>query len=322
MPEWHVIATAGSGIVFMGSVLVLLWFFVYGSLGVPVSGEWVIYRNVTKPLRIAFGSFLLFAGLTTWARRRTAQPSSSAFGFFAVSLVAAAFLALGPRIEALGGDLGAGPYTWLLAFVPGFDGLRVPARFLMLVALFLSVLAGIGAAALLEIRRRQLAIALIAAGMSGILFEAWVAPLRTNQPVIPDARFFAPEPPSVGRRMNPIYRVVRQLPESAVLIEFPFGESAHEILAVFYAGHHRRRLVNGYSGFFPRSYTDRVGALHDVFANPARAAEVLRSSGATHALVHEGAFRGGQGKEVSDWLESIGARQLTAHEKDVLYELR
>ena len=104
------------------------------------------------------------------------------------------------RLEGAGRDLGAGPYTWLLEFVPGFDGLRVPARFLMLVALFLSVLAGLGAAALLRLRQRQVAIVLIAAGMAGILFEAWVAPMRTNQPVVPDARFYVPDPPAAGRR--------------------------------------------------------------------------------------------------------------------------
>jgi hypothetical protein len=321
MREWHVIATAGAGIVCLGSAAVLLWFFVHGNLALPVSGEWVIYRNVTRPLRVAFVSFLLFAVLASWARVRTAQPASSAFGFFAVAAVAAALFALGPRIETLGRDLGAGPYTWLLEFVPGFDGLRVPARFLMLVALFLSVLAGLGAAALLRLRR-QVAIVLIAAGMFGVLYEAWFAPMRTNQPVIPDARFYVPNPPAAGRRLNPIYRVVGQLPESTVLIEFPFGEPAHEMLAVFHAGIHRRRLVNGYSGFFPRSYTDRVGALHDVFKNPARAADVLRSTGATHALVHEGVYAGSEGKEISAWLQSLGAREITANRTDRLFVLR
>jgi hypothetical protein len=146
--------------------------------------------------------------------------------------------------------------------------------------------------------------------------------MPTNQPVIPDARFVSPQPPAVGRPMNPIYRVVGQLPESAVLIEFPFGEPAHEMLAVFYAGSHRRRLVNGYSGFFPRRDTDRVGALHDISVNPERAAAVLLSSGATHALVHEGAYTGGRAKDVSAWLESIGAREITANGTDRIFALR
>ena len=41
--------------------------------------------------------------------------------------------------------LGTGPYYWLWQYVPGFDGVRAPARFLMIVALFLAVLAGLGA---------------------------------------------------------------------------------------------------------------------------------------------------------------------------------
>ena len=322
MAEWQVIAAAGAGIVFCATAAVLAWFFVYGQLALPIGGEWVIYRNVTRPLRIALASFLIFVAVSAWARRQAHTRSDSAFGFFAVALVAAGFFALGPRIETLGHDLGAGPYTWLFNLMPGFDGLRVPARFLMLVALFLSVLAGLGAAVLLQARRRVISIGVIAAGMIGILVEAWVMPIGTNQPVIPDAAFYTPEPPAVGRRMNPIYRVVRQLPESTVLIEFPFGEPAYEIFAAFYAGDHRRPIVNGYSGFFPRSYTARVGALHDISVNPERAADVLRSSGATHALVHEGAFREGKGKEVSGWLRSIGAREITANGTDRLFQLR
>ena len=322
MREWLVIVTAGSGIVFLGSAIVLLWFFVFGSLALPISGEWIIYRNATRPLRIALVSFVLFAGLSTWARRGVAQPSNQAFGFFAVAVVAAAFFAFGPQIETLGNRLGTGPYRWLIDFVPGFDGLRVPARFLMLVALFLSVLAGLGAAALLRMRLRAIAIGIIAAGMLGILVEAWAVPIGTNQPVIPDEAFYSPEPPAAGRRVNPIYRVVRQLPESTVLIEFPFGEQAYEILAVFYAGQHRQPLVNGYSGFFPRSYTDRVHALHDISIDPARAVAALRASGATHALVHEGAYKEGRGKEISAWLRSLGAKEVTANGTDRLFAIR
>jgi hypothetical protein len=122
--------------------------------------------------------------------------------------------------------------------------------------------------------------------------------------------------------VNPIYRVVRQRPESTVLIEFPFGEQAYEILAVFHAGQHRLPLVNGYSGFFPRSYTDRVHALHDISIDPARAAAALRASGATHALVHEGAYREGRGKEISAWLMSNGAKEVTANGTDRLFALR
>ena len=118
-------------------------------------------------------------------------------------------------------------------------------------------------------------------------------------------------------------RVAEIAPDFArMAIEFPFGEPAYEIFAVFYAGDHRRKLVNGYSGFFPRSYAGRVAALHDVTTNPQRAADVLRASGATHALVHEGAFTGDKGREVSEWLKTLGAREVTSHRTDRLFEIR
>ena len=59
----------------------------------------------------------------------------------------------------------AGPYHFLYSHVPGFDGLRVPARFAMLVVLFLSVAAGFGAAAIERCFRSGGAIA-IALGVS------------------------------------------------------------------------------------------------------------------------------------------------------------
>ena len=260
------IATAGSGIVFLGSALVLLWFFVFGNLALPrlwrvdhLSQRDEAAQNCPRLVPA------LCRTLDLGATRRGPAVEPGAFGFFAVAVDRGGVLRVrSARSRRSDTSSEQARTPWLIDFVPGFDGLRVPARFLMLVALFLSVLAGAGAAALLRIRWRALAIGIIAAGMTGILFEAWVAPIGINQPVIPDARFFAPDPPAVGRRMNPIYRVVRQLPEATVLVEFPFGEPAYEIFAVFYAGDHRRKLVNGYSGFFPRSYTDRVAALHDV----------------------------------------------------------
>ena len=56
-------------------------------------------------------------------------------------------MSLGPQIYARGKLIEArNVYAPFYAFVPGFDGLRVPARFAMVVALGLAGLAGCGAA--------------------------------------------------------------------------------------------------------------------------------------------------------------------------------
>jgi hypothetical protein len=320
IPEWQVLAIATSGVFLAGSVAVLVWYFVHGHLTLSIFGSHAVRQNASQPLIIAAWSFVAFASVTAIARRH-AGPSTTASGFFVVAVALAALFALGPRMQTLGRDLGAGPYGWLLT-LPGFDGLRVPARFLMLVALFLAVLAGIGAAALLASRLRSAAYVAIAAGAIGILAESWVAPLQTNQPVIPAAGFTVPPPPASGRAVNPIYRVIRDLPDPVLLAELPFGEPAYEVLAVFNAGYHRRPLLNGYSGFFPRTYLDRAGVLHQLPDRADAAERLLREANVTHVLVHEAAFLDDLGPQISAWLLAMGARPVTSHERDRLFSLQ
>ena len=130
-----------------------------------------------------------------------------------------------------------------------------------------------------------------------------------------------PAPPASGRALNPIYRVIRDLPDPVLLAELPFGEPAYDVLAVFNAGHHRRPLLNGYSGFFPPRYLDRARVLHRL-PNRAEAAErILREAHVTHLLVHEAAFPDDRGQQISAWLLTIGARPVTSHERDRLFSL-
>ena len=322
LPEWHVLGLGTAIVLFSGSAVVLLWYFVHGRLDLTAFGGSVIYQNASQPLTIAVASFVAFAGLTTAARRLTSVPSQQAFGFFAIAACAAALLALGPRMHALGRDLGPGLYQWVIDFLPGYDGLRVPARFLMLVALFLAALAGLGAATLLATRYRRTAMIALGVAATGILAEAWVAPMQMDQPVIPPAEFTVPPRPAAGDRRNPLYHQIKTLPDPVVLAELPFGEPAYDVLAVFYAGYHRRPLLNGYSGFFPRSYRERARVLQALPANGERAAAVLRDAQATHVLVHEAAYASDRGKKISEWLLSIGARQVATHGQDRLFALR
>lgn len=322
MRDWHVVATALSGLVSLGSALFAGVMFVNGAVEVSWAGQHVIYRKATAALIYAALSFVAFVALRAAASRgRTPQPGDGS-GFFVVAAIAAGLLALGPTIHALGRGLGPGPYAWLLAYVPGFDGLRVPARFVMIVALFMAVLAGLGAAIVLRVRARGAGAAVVLAGAIAILAESWVAPLQMNMPVLPGDGLALPPPPASGRRTPPMYSLLRDLPGDVVLVEFPFGDPAYDVLAAFYAGHHRRALVNGYSGFFPPSYIERVDVFRSAPEDPDRAAAALRESGATHVLVHQGAFRDDRGQRLSDWLTSIGAAPVSQLGTDRLFELK
>lgn len=327
LPAWRLALTCASGLLLAASVYVVAALFVEGHFTIHVAGTSTIFRNSTRPLVLALASVVVFVAAT---HGKAQGPGPKAHvettGFFACALIAAGLLALGPRIEAGGQPLGPGPYAWLFELVPGFDGFRVPARFLMLVALFLAVLAGLGAAALLA-RWRAAAAALVLAASVGILAEAWMAPMALSAPIVPHDPLVTPRRLAVGKRLSPLYSMIQRLPDPVVLVEFPFGEPAYEIQAMVYAGHHRRPILNGYSGFFPASYRERAAAFRGLPSNfdqadLDRAAQVLKASGATYALVHEGALQADLGKEISDWLVSHGARLAASDGSDKLFQLR
>ena len=320
MRDWQILATALTAIVALASAAVVVTIFVNGAIDLSVAGRRQIYRNATTPLMYAAVSFVIFAALRAVAMRRRVAERHDGFGFFLVAALAAALLAMGPTLHALGRGLGDGPYAWLLAYVPGFDGLRVPARFLMLVALFVAALAGLGAALILRVPVKGVGHAIIGAAAIGVLAESWVAPIDMNTPVLPE-HLRLPAPPASGRRLPPIYAQVRDLSGDPVLVEFPFGDPAYDILAAFHAGHHRRPLVNGYSGFFPPSYTERAAALRHAPDEPDRGAAALKASGATHVVVHLNAYPDNRGQRIVEWLLSLGATPVSQDNADRLFAL-
>ena len=315
--RWERLLLSGFAAVFAASVATLLVLFVRGSLPVRVEGR--PWRD-TDPFLVAALVLPALAALVPAWRRALRTSPGSLVAFAATSAVLAGLLALGPRIYAAGQLLGTGPYMWLFAYVPGFDGVRVPARFLMIMACFLALLAGIGAATLFARSRRAGAIAVLA-GTLGILAESWVVPMPMNVRLAPFGFNLTPRRLDMGEDMSPLYKLIRDEPGKVALIEFPYGEPAYEILATFYAGYHRRPLVNGYSGFFPENYLRRRNFISGIPFDLDAATRSLRSSGATHALVHEAAFPGGRGKEISTWLTSLGARLVASYGTDKLYQL-
>jgi hypothetical protein len=302
---------------FAVSAAALLTLFVRGTLPIRVEGR--PWRD-TDPFLIAVIVLPLIAAATPMGRRFWQGAGGVPVAFAAIAATVAGLLALGPRISSAGRLLGNGPYMVLYNLVPGFDGVRVPARFFMVMALFLAVLAGLGAAAALARSRRLGAVAVLA-GVLGMIAESWVVPMPMNVRLAPFGFNLTPRDLEMGEEISPLYRLIRDEPGKVALIEFPFGEAPYEILATFYAGYHRRPLVNGYSGFFPESYLRRRNFLSGIPFDLEAATRSLRSSGATHALVHEAAFTRGRGKEISQWLTSIGAQLVATHGTDKLFLL-
>lgn len=292
-----------------------------GSFLIPIRGVWAESHSA--------GGLLLRTAMLAVAwilvRRHPGQSNAegarSPWGFYAVAALAAAAFALGPEISVKGLVISPGPYAWLMQYVPGFDGLRVPARYLMLMALFLSVLVGLGASALIGRARRFGTVCVLAAGVM-MLAEGWPAVFPTNVRLAAGRLDITPRHLGVGKNIPPVYRAIRDSELPMVLLELPFGTAAWDLHAVYYAGYHRQRLVNGYSGFFPESHLFLVRMFNSRGMDPDATWRALLATRTTHVLVHEAAFPERERREISDWLKASGAREILVDGTDRLFIVR
>jgi len=305
---------------------------IFGGFEINILGLPIRARSPDRLLWQLAGALVLLVVASPRARATAARAVRSPLAFFAVATVLAMWLSLGPEPKT-GNNLlaGFGAYGVLYEYVPGFNGVRVPARYAMIAGLFLAVMAGYGIAAVVRLKpdatsetvvsafRRTFTVAVALL----ILLEGAAIPLELNRAwaqneAMPPARVY---PASQG---PPVYAAVAALPAGSAITEFPFGDAAWEIRYVYYSAAHWRPITNGYSGNFPPDYSARVARLKNVAANPEASWQALVDSKSTHVVLHPAAFANpADAATVQAWLEAHGARLVeTFDDKDALYEIR
>ena len=226
------------------AVLLLVGAAVFLTVGLSslLSGGWAIVignttllsvRVASKPLSV--GVMLLAAGLVLIPRFPDAWRRRSPLMFYTLAMGLMYLLCFGPRPRFLGAPLMArGPYS-LLMLLPGYDSIRVPARFAMLAALCLSVVAALSFARLTSRMGRTPRWILAVAVAGGILVDSAIGemPLR-----------------ALPLRLSSL----EALPGRAPVVELPIGFGGDDLAAMYRGMYHGRPVVNGYSGFFPSSY--------------------------------------------------------------------
>lgn len=258
-------------------------------------------------------ALLALAGLVAPAGTgRLSLPAAWGLGVFAAAAIG---LSLGPVVR-FGADTYAGPYLLLRDYVPGFDGLRMPHRFVGIAAAWLAILAGVGAA---WIARWRVGLAGVALTVALVTRAAWLSPFPldvslASAPLAQPPAYLRP-----ARLSPPIYQAVAGTGADSVLAELPFGTLGYEVRYTFFTAAHGRRLLNGYSGVLPAGYLARRSALEAPLANPESAWKAL--SPATHVVVHTGAWPDDTGQRVRLWLEGRGARVVVTSDGAWLYAL-
>jgi hypothetical protein len=286
-------------------------------------------QRLVLQLTVALG---LLLGLSPPARRESLRLLRSPVVFTMVVTLLAVWLSLGP-IPKAGDSLvsGLGLYRVLYDYVPGFNGVRVPARYAMISGLFLAVVAGYGMLRVLRIsgEKAQLAVTFVFSAV--ILCEGAAMPMEINRSwnqneAVPPARIYPYgrlDRGGLSEGVPPVYLRLASLPNGSAITEFPFGDAAWEIRYVYYAAAHWQPITNGYSGNFPPSYKERVARLQRVNKDPEAAWTALRESGTTHVVIHRNAFANAADADtVESWLKSRGATELARFpDNDILLSI-
>jgi hypothetical protein len=147
--------------------------------------------------------------------------------FYVLAAILMTVLSTGPAQPLFSIEALWHPYT-LLAWLPGYRGLRVPARFFMLAVLCLAVAAGLSFAAIeRRFPRRRALLAAIA--FAGLVVDGAIAGMPLGAP-----------PPQL------------RVPESgARVLALPFEDGQVSVNAMYQSMTHHRPVVNGYAGYSP-----------------------------------------------------------------------
>ncbi len=298
---------------------------IFGGFDVKVLGLTISARTPQRLLMQFVVATLLLLVVSPGTRATAARLSRTPFIFFAGATILAVWLSLGPLPKV--GDAyvsGFGLYGVLYDYVPGFDGVRVPARYAMIAGLFLSVLAGYGAAVMRGDKPSGLSVRTAAIGLVCllILIEGAAIPMELNHTwgqneATPPGRVFP------ASHAPPVYARVASLPAGSAITEFPFGDAAWEIRYVYYAHAHWKPITNGYSGAFPPGYKARVARWQKPGVDPEAAWRALLDSGTTHVVVHPNAFANpADAAAVEAWLRGHNAAEIARFsDGDLLFKL-
>ncbi|MHB8645666.1 MAG: hypothetical protein ACYDAR_07745 [Thermomicrobiales bacterium] len=255
-----------------------------------------LWGGITASLR-AYGTYtfernmfpgllaLLLAAVGCWVGRRRLWEQ-----FLMLLVLSSATLALGPELRLTPDSksllLRHLPYDILYWHLPGFDSMRVPARFGTLFLLGIAGLAATGASALIArlgtVRLPRPRIARAAPVALSVALLAGIGAEYANRPL-------AIVPLASGEAIPAVYQWLAAQPDARV-IELPLVVPDHEreqsiaVREQYYSLVHHHSIVNGNANVLPMGYKALV---LDMKRFPSeRAVSLLQGLRITHVVVH------------------------------------
>ncbi len=274
-----------------------------------LAGQWWI-ANVGRQPRSIWGEQTLFtgwialalaaAGVASLARNRDLPRRA---WVFPVLVVTGFLLSLGPAPELLGGSLLA-PFGWLSA-LPGFAGMRAPARFALLLTLGVAGLVAIGVTAITR-----------ATGWRGRIATAALVPLML-------AEWFVVAFPAGTPRPAPVPAIYRAEPLQTArsLVSLPDYQNATDWVLggdyLYYSTAHWRPIANGFGRATPPNHTEAMQAVNR-FPD---SVEEFRRLGLQYVVVHADRFPDRAVDMLAKARESLAWSLVERRGSDYLFEI-
>jgi len=214
------------------------------------------------------------------------------------------------------------PYYAVYHLVPGFQGLRVPARFGMLVETGLAILAAYGFLRLLRRIRSKPKKAIWSIAIIAALFaEFYSSPLRhfkvpTGDKIPEVYKWLASQPNDFVIAEFPQLPSLSWLPEEKRLEEDPLG-----FRYMYYSTYHWKKLVNGRSGFIPPTSAHITEAL---MRFPSReTVNMLRYLGVKYVLLHTDSYKWEDNFNAAEYARQVGGfvPEVERFGADIVYEV-
>jgi len=175
-------------------------------------------------------------------------------------------------------------YSFLHEYAAPFRALRAPARLGIFVVFALAVLAGFGYSFLVRSFRVRDRLVLLAFLLTAILTEYFTTVPLVSYPnhAPPVYKLLATQPPGVVAEFPAPTPTLR--PGQNPKYGLPGADPKYAYLSIF----HWKPLINGYSGFYPASYTRRLLDLRR-FPEPF-SLRVLRRDGVRYLVIHQSGY--------------------------------
>ncbi|MBN1272404.1 MAG: hypothetical protein JXB26_09040 [Candidatus Aminicenantes bacterium] len=260
-------------------------------------------HNVAKQALIVFIPAVLYLFCSFFAfvfRKKEESRENRYFFVYLLLSVWALLLSLGKNFTFLGDSTSVMPMPFRLMYhvVPGFKGIRVPARYAVFVIFALVVLAAYGIKLLWDRIGSHRGKIIAAVGL--LLFinlEYLTIPQRINR--VP-----------VKNDIPPTYTWLREQPGDFAVAELPFQKPVgHEAGYMYFSIYHGKKIVNGYSGFIPPA-SDYLRQIFTGFPSMA-GMDILRTFGVKYIVIHP-----------RFWTPDIAARKMQRLEEEFVEDLR